>query len=82
MAKIDCTYSDEIIRKIAARAAAKVVEECGQNKLKSYLITEIIDDLCNGVDVRDDLVKNTFASKFMDYFVDDLVKYENGELEL
>ena len=66
---MDQEYTDEQMEAIGALIAQRLAEKFGDDHMKMYLLSEVLEGWTRGDDVRDDLValfKNTIVEAIID----------------
>jgi hypothetical protein len=76
MVNDDYIFSDQDIREIGHRTAQRIIDCCRDDELQIYLLSDIITRLDAGEDVYDELVKNIFSDKFIEYLTEEIEKYK------
>lgn len=68
--------TDEVLKTIATKVAKDLIES--SNDMQNYMLMDVVEALDRGEDVDDSLASLILTRPFMERFVDELLKYEEG----
>lgn len=72
----DVKYNNEIIKAIADKITKEVFDDA--DKMSQQILAEIVEALDRGEDVYDNLLEVMLTRPFMEIFIDEIIKYEEG----
>lgn len=72
----DVKYNKEIIKAIADKITKEVFDDA--DKMSQQILAEIVEALDRGEDVYDNLLDVMLTRPFMEIFIDEIIKYEEG----
>ena len=72
----DIEYTDEVLQEISQRVIKSFLEDC--TEMDKHILLEILDALEKGKNVHEKLMNSVFVRPFMEKFIDEIIKYEEG----
>lgn len=73
----DIKYDGKVIKAIADRITKEVFDDA--DKMRQHMLIDIVEALDRGEDVYDDLLEMMLTRPYMEIFIEEVIKYEEGQ---